>query len=131
MRQFKKVTLIFGIAISIAFSFASCQKEEADNSTEKSSPNLLVIQTDEHNFRTLGCYRDQLDHEQAWVWGEANNVETPNIDYLASNGMLFNKFYAATPVCSPSRASFISGLYPQHAGVPSNNKPMRDSVITA
>ncbi|MEN8250975.1 MAG: sulfatase-like hydrolase/transferase, partial [Bacteroidota bacterium] len=45
--------------------------------------------------------------------------------------MLFNKFYAATPVCSPSRASFISGLYPQHAGVPSNNKPMRDSVITA
>ena len=32
-------------------------------------PNVLVIMTDEHNFRTLGCYREQLPQEQAYPWG--------------------------------------------------------------
>ena len=32
-------------------------------------PNLLIIHTDEHNFRTLGCYRDLMEEDQAFVWG--------------------------------------------------------------
>ena len=44
--------------------------------------NLLIIQTDEHNFRTLGCYRKLMPKEQALMWGDAV-VETPNIDWLA------------------------------------------------
>ncbi len=96
----------------------------------KVQPNLLIIQTDEHNFRTLGCYREQLSHEQAFVWGVGNNVETPNIDFLAKNGVLFTKFYAATPVCSPSRGSLVSGMYPQHTGVPQNDLPMNDDIVT-
>jgi len=93
-------------------------------------PNLLIIQTDEHNFRTLGCYRQQLSHEQAYVWGDGNNVETPNIDYLADFGVIFTKYYAAAPVCTPSRGTFVSGLYPFHTGAPQNNLPMHDDVIT-
>ena len=46
------------------------------------TPNLLVIETDEHNFRTLGCYRNLMKKEQAQMWGPAV-VETPNIDWLA------------------------------------------------
>ncbi|MHC4629408.1 MAG: sulfatase-like hydrolase/transferase, partial [Planctomycetota bacterium] len=53
-------------------------------------PNLLIIQTDEHNFRTLGCYGGKI-------------VKTPNIDFLAAGGAMCTKFYATTPVCSPSR----------------------------
>ena len=34
-----------------------------------SKPNLLIIHTDEHNFRTLGCYRDLMTEDQAFVWG--------------------------------------------------------------
>ncbi len=93
-------------------------------------PNVIIIQTDEHNFRTLGCYRELLTAEQAQVWGEGNIVETPNIDFLAQHGVLFSKFYAASPVCTPSRASFISGRYPQNTGAPKNNLPLSDDVVT-
>ncbi len=93
-------------------------------------PNLLVIMTDEHNFRTLGCYRDLLSTEQAFVWGDRLAVKTPNIDFLADNGTLFSKFYAVAPLCSPARSSFVSGIYPQHTGVQENDQPMRDTVVT-
>ena len=51
-------------------------------------PNLLIIHTDEHNFRTLGCYRALLPTNQAYVWGDGVAVETPNIDWLAQHGSL-------------------------------------------
>ena len=51
-------------------------------------PNLLIIHTDEHNFRTLGCYRKTLSDEQAFMWGKDAVCDTPNIDWLAENGAL-------------------------------------------
>jgi len=97
---------------------------------EKSGPNLLIIQPDEHNFRTLGCYRETLSPEQAFMWGKKAIVETPNIDWIAANGALCTKFYATTPVCSPSRAAFVSGRYPQNTPVVNNNIALDDSIIT-
>jgi arylsulfatase A-like enzyme len=94
------------------------------------APNLLVIQTDEHNFRTLGCYRDTLAPEQAFIWGKQAEVKTPNIDWLARHGALCTSFYATTPVCSPSRAALISGRYPQNTPVVTNNIPLSDEVVT-
>jgi arylsulfatase A-like enzyme len=94
-----------------------------------SSPNLIVIMTDEHNFRTLGCYRELMQKRQAYMWGPAV-VETPNIDWLADQGALCTSFYATTPVCSPSRGSLISGLYPQATPVVTNNIPLNDEVVT-
>jgi arylsulfatase A-like enzyme len=73
-----------------------------------------VIMTDEHSFRTLGCYRDTLSPEQAFMWGKGNIVETPHIDALAKQGALCTNFYSTSPVCSPARGSFMSGLYPQN-----------------
>lgn len=92
-------------------------------------PNLLVIQTDEHNFRTLGCYRKLLSPDQALMWGDAV-VETPHIDTIANEGAICTSFYATSPVCSPSRASFVSGRYPQNTPVVTNNIPMDDDVVT-
>lgn len=94
------------------------------------TPNLLIVHCDEHNFRTLGCYRDTLVPDQAYMWGTESLVETPHIDSLARDGVLCTKTYAATPVCSPSRSSFLSGQYPQHTPVTNNNVPLDDSVIT-
>lgn len=91
--------------------------------------NLLVIMTDEHNFRTLGCYRELLPESQALMWGKAV-VETPNIDWIAKNGAICTSFYATTPVCSSSRAALISGQYPQNTGVVVNDVPMNDDVVT-
>ncbi len=92
-------------------------------------PNLLVLHTDEHNFRTLGCYRATLKKDQALMWGEAV-VETPHIDWLADQGVLCTSFYATTPVCAPSRASFVSGLYPQKTAVVTNNMSLNDDIVT-
>ena len=97
---------------------------------EKAKPNLLIIQTDEHNFRTLGCYRKTLPNKQAFIWGKDAVVTTPHIDWLAENGALCTKFYATTPVCSPSRAAFVSGRYPQNTPVTTNNIALDDDIIT-
>ena len=92
-------------------------------------PNLLIIHTDEHNFRTLGCYRRLLPPEQALMWGEAV-VETPNIDWIAEHGAICTSVYATTPVCSPSRAAFMSSRYPHNTPVHTNNIPMNDDIVT-
>jgi len=95
-----------------------------------SKPNLVIIHTDEHNFRTLGCYRDQLPKDQAFVWGEGVKVDTPHIDSLARDGALCTSYYAASPVCTPSRASLISGLYPIATGSPNNDMPLNDDLVS-
>jgi len=105
------------------------QPRERDIAKRGKRPNLLVIQTDEHNFRTLGCYRATLPPEQALMWGNAV-VTTPHIDWLADHGALCTSFYATTPVCSPSRAAFVSGRYPQNTPVVTNNIPMSDDAVT-
>ena len=46
----------------------------AGNTPCQEPPNLLIIQTDEHNFRTLGCYREQMTREQAFMWDERRGI---------------------------------------------------------
>ena len=60
-------------------------------------PNLIMIMTDEHNLRTLGCYRDLMDEKQAFPWGEGVKVDTPNIDQLAKDGAVYKNFYTVSP----------------------------------
>jgi arylsulfatase A-like enzyme len=93
-----------------------------------------MILTDEHNMRTLGCYREHFksknQREQAYVWGDGLEVETPNIDKLANEGALFSNFYTVAPLCTPSRASFMSGLYPHKTGANLNHARMNDDIVT-
>ena len=62
-------------------------------------PNILFILVDDMGWRQLGCYGSSY-------------YETPNIDKIAREGMKFTDAYAACPVCSPTRASIITGKYP-------------------
>lgn len=64
-----------------------------------SKPNFLFFLIDDLGWSDLGCYGSTF-------------YETPNIDKLASEGMLFTDGYAACPVCSPTRASVMTGKYP-------------------
>jgi arylsulfatase A-like enzyme len=114
---------------SIALLIFSVLPEWSQAAPAADRPNLVIIHTDEHNFRTLGCYRDLLPPEQALMWGDAV-VTTPNIDWLARNGAIATSFYATTPVCSPSRSAMVSGLYPQNTPVNTNDIPMNDNVVT-
>ncbi|MFR9502893.1 MAG: sulfatase-like hydrolase/transferase [Rikenellaceae bacterium] len=93
-------------------------------------PNLLIIHTDEHSFRTLSCYQALLPEEQAFVWGKGVNSTTPNIDKIAKAGAICTSYYCATPVSTPSRASLISGLYPEFTGAPVNGDYIREDIPT-
>ena len=66
----------------------------------RSRPNILWICTDQQRFDTLGCYGNPF-------------VRTPNLDHLAENGVLFDSCYSQSPVCTPSRACFLTGRYPR------------------
>ncbi len=87
----------------------------------KDKPNLLVIITDEHNLRTIGCYRDQLSQDQAEIWGKGNIVETPNLDKLAKWGTLFDRMYCSAPVSTTARASMFTGYYGHEVEVAQNS----------
>lgn len=67
-------------------------------------PNVLFILTDDLRYDALGAYGNEV-------------VRTPHIDALARQGMQFNRFYVASPVCHPSRASFLTGRYPHQPGI--------------
>ncbi|MCC6536199.1 MAG: sulfatase-like hydrolase/transferase [Bryobacterales bacterium] len=68
-------------------------------------PNVVVILADDLGYGDLSCYG-------------APDVRTPHIDALARAGVRFTNFYSNCPVCSPTRAALLSGLYPDRAGVP-------------
>ena len=80
-------------------------------------PNVLFIMTDDLNC-DLGSYAHPL-------------VKTPNIDRLASQGVLFENAYCNYPVCGPSRASFMTGLYPEQNGVTVLRRLFRNYVPNA
>ena len=92
-------------------------------------PNFLYIMTDEHNFRTIGAYRDLLPEAQAKMWGDSV-VETPNLDFLADNGAIFTSMYATSPSCTPSRAAMFTGDYPQTNAIEKNGKFLPKTVPT-
>lgn len=73
----------------------------------KKQPNILFIFTDQHRLSALGCYGQ-------------TPCRTPNLDRLASEGVRFETAYTTCPVCSPARASIISGQYPHRHGVLTN-----------
>jgi arylsulfatase A-like enzyme len=67
-------------------------------------PNIIFILIDDMGWRDLACYGSDF-------------YETPNIDRLATEGISFSDAYAACPVCSPTRASILTGKYPATVGV--------------
>jgi arylsulfatase A-like enzyme len=67
-------------------------------------PNVVFFLVDDLGWRDLGCFGSSF-------------YETPNIDRLAATGMKFTQAYAACPVCSPTRASIMTGKYPQRTGI--------------
>lgn len=74
-------------------------------STAAESPNFIIIFCDDQGYQDLGCYGSP-------------NIETPNIDQLAAEGIRFTDFYSAYCVCSASRASLLTGSYQPRISMP-------------
>lgn len=69
---------------------------------ESSQPNIIIILNDDMGYSDLGCY--------------GGEIQSPNLDYLAENGLKFTEFYN-TARCAPSRASLLTGLHPHQTGI--------------
>jgi len=76
----------------------------AETTTLAPKPNIIWIMADDLGYGDLGCYG-------------AKDIPTPHIDSLAAGGVRCETFYAAASTCSPSRASILSGLYPEALGI--------------
>jgi len=70
-------------------------------------PNLVVIMTDQHRRDCVGAYGD-------------NGPRTPNLDRLAAEGVVFDRFYSACPLCVPTRSALATGLCPHSCGATIN-----------
>ncbi len=106
MKNTKLRSSLAAICISIlvrSFTIAigpMCQAAE-----ENGRPcNFVFILVDDLGWTDLGCYGSSF-------------YQTPNLDALATSGMKFNQAYAACQVCSPTRASILTGQYPQRLGI--------------
>lgn len=92
-----------------------CLLLAAPLSAQDQKRNIIVILTDDHRYDALGF----LDHPF---------LETPNLDRLAKDGVHFENAFVTTSLCSPSRASILTGLYAHNHGVVDNYNPVREDL---
>lgn len=85
--------------------------------TVTARPNLLYIHSDQHNPFITGCYGDPL-------------VETPHLDRLASQGVVFDAAYCTSPICVPSRMSMLTGQHPYQNQVWTNRHILHSGIPT-
>ncbi len=104
-------SLLFLALATLLFSCDSCSKRKSGEISKDPPVNVLFIVVDDLN-NTLGCYGHPT-------------VKTPNIDRLASKGLLFRNAYCNFAVCNPSRSSFLTGLRPETLGILDNRTPLQ------
>ena len=89
----KSILLLVFFLMQILPAFAQKNKDK--------QPNIILIMADDLGYSDLGCY--------------GGEINTPNLDSLAFNGIRFTQFYNCAK-CAPTRASLLTGLYPQQVG---------------
>ena len=83
----------------------------------KTKPNILFIMSDDHAYQAISAYDDKL-------------IQTPNIDRIAKEGMLFNNACVTNSICAPSRAVILTGKHSHINGKIDNKSKFDDSQIT-
>ena len=99
MNYLRRRVIVLLLPLTILLPHCSCFAAQR--------PNVLLILSDDQGSIDLNCYG-------------AHDLATPCLDTLAQHGVRFTQFYAAAPVCSPSRAALLTGRYPQRAQLATN-----------
>jgi len=94
-----------------------CVCAHAQKKVQQSRPNILLFIADDCTFRDIGCYG-------------GTNVPTPNIDRFAKEGMQFNRCFQAVAMCSPTRSSLYTGIYPVKSGAYPNHTFVKDGTLS-
>ncbi|WP_262918056.1 sulfatase [Pontibacter sp. E15-1] len=111
-----KTTLFTGLAVGLLATIGSCvtNKESAE---EKQRPNILFIMSDDHAYQAISAYGSKL-------------IETPNIDRIAKEGMLFTNASVTNSICAPSRATILTGKHTHINGKIDNLMPFDTTQVT-
>ena len=92
----KKFNLLI---LSMCCLLSACKTTGRENMARTETPNILFLLADDLGYGDLSCFG-------------STDIETPNLDALAAEGMQLRNFYASSGVCTPSRAAILTGRYP-------------------
>src|SRR5213592_393751 len=95
----RKLSRLMRLILFLALGGRWAMVGDAAHAQSAIRPNIVFILMDDMGWTDVGCFGSTF-------------YETPNIDRLAQEGMKFTQAYAACPVCSPTRASLLTGKYP-------------------
>ena len=108
----QNIKYIFGALVLLGLTNACQPKTSQDE-----KPNIILVMSDDQGWGQVGYY----DHPV---------LKTPNLDSMAANGLRLDRFYAGAPVCSPTRASVLTGRANDRTAVYSHGQPMRTQEKT-
>ncbi|MEA3462046.1 MAG: sulfatase-like hydrolase/transferase, partial [Bacteroidota bacterium] len=107
-----RITILLSL-LALALSFTACSEQVE----EKARPNIVFIMSDDHAYQAISAYSDQL-------------IQTPNIDRIANEGMLFSNACVTNSICAPSRATILTGKHCHLHGKIDNRFPFDTTQIT-
>ena len=91
--------------------------EDASSASPDARPNILLVFTDDHAAHAVSAYGSVIN-------------ETPNIDRLAAEGILFENAFVTNSICAPSRATILTGQFGHLNGVPTNRDTLHQATVT-
>lgn len=112
MRMLRRLSVIFLLIIS-----CNRQKEKTVSNENEKQPNIIFIMSDDHAYQAISAYGSKL-------------IQTPNIDRLAKEGMLFTNSCVTNSICAPSRATILTGTHTHINGKIDNFFPFDTTQIT-
>ena len=90
--------------IQVGAAAALQAQNRSAGASRGSRPNVLLLMADQLRADCLGCYGNRM-------------IQTPNIDRIAHEGVMFTGAYTSTPSCTPARSALLTGLSPWHHGM--------------
>ena len=112
--RFTKTNHAFTLFLIGFLTLSSCSEKEK-NTPQR--PNILFIMSDDHAYQAISAYSDKL-------------INTPNIDRIANEGMLFTNACVTNSICAPSRATILTGKHTHINGKINNLMPFFSAKLT-
>ena len=100
--------------LTVLLILISCQNRQTEHATP---PNIVFIMSDDHAYQAISAYSDRL-------------IETPGIDRIAREGMLFANACVSNSICAPSRATILTGKHTHINGKIDNRRPFDTTNVT-
>ncbi|MFY0654921.1 MAG: sulfatase [Cyclobacteriaceae bacterium] len=114
MRFFTNTCLLFGLCLVL---ISSCTSKKEEAKSEPQRPNIIFMMSDDHAYQAISAYSDKL-------------IQTPNIDRIAKEGMLFSNASVTNSICAPSRAVILTGKHSHINGKVDNHFPFDTTQVT-